>query len=252
MSDLPPLAGAPTPEARSSSDAISSPAVPTASLPGPVAAALPGPLAVGPALDGAPALRTIGLAELFLGFASAGLSGFGGVLPFARRMIVEQRRWMNEREFIEILSLGQFLPGPNIVNVSVMIGARYQGVLGSVVACSGLMLPPFCITIVLGALYQRYGHVPIGEHVFTGVTAAASGLLLGTAGKLARPLLRQPVALLFLLLAFVGIAFVRWPLILVLLGLAPFSVWAFWPRKPKDSAPKSDPPPAGTADARTS
>jgi chromate transporter len=195
-------------------------------------------------LQAAPTERTIGLAELFLGFASAGLSGFGGVLPFARRMIVEERRWMSEREFIEVLSLGQFLPGPNVANVSVMIGARYQGVLGSIAAFSGLMLPPFAITIALGALYQRYGHVPTVEHVFTGVTAAASGLLLGTAGKLARPLLKQPAALLFLLLAFVGIALLRWPLILVLLGLAPFSVAAFWPRKPKAGPPGSAAPPA--------
>jgi chromate transporter len=162
-------------------------------------------------------------------------------------MIVEDRRWMSEREFTEVLSLGQFLPGPNVANVSVMIGARYQGPLGSIVAFSGLMLPPFGITILLGALYARYGHVPAVEHVFAGVTAAASGLLLGTAGKLARPLLKQPAAILFLVLAFLGIAVLRWPLLLVLLALVPFSTAAFWPRTPKTETPKTGTPTAGGA-----
>jgi chromate transporter len=173
--------------------------------------------------------RRLSLAELFFGFASAGLSGFGGVMPFARRMIVEDRRWMTDLEFAEVLGLGQFLPGPNIVNVSVLIGSRYNGWLGSVAAFLGLMLPPFVISIILGILYARYGHLPLVQHVFTGITAAASGLLLGTAGKLARPLLRRPPAIVFLVLAFVAIALLRYPLLAVLVVLAPFSVLAAWP-----------------------
>ncbi|HUC61410.1 MAG TPA: chromate transporter [Alphaproteobacteria bacterium] len=227
MTDSLPAGGPPTSDPQSMEPALPSPSIPSAGAEAPE--------------------RRIGLAELFFGFASAGLSGFGGVMPFARRMIVEERRWMTEREFTEVLSLGQFLPGPNIANVSVMIGARYQGALGSVVALAGLMLPPFAICIALGALYARYGHVPAVEHLFAGITAAASGLLLGTAGKLARPLVKRPAGVLFLALAFIGIVVLRWHMILVLLALAPFSTAAYWPRArgPRAGAPKADASKAG-------
>src|SRR5579883_667798 len=87
--------------------------------------------------------RKVGLGELFLGFLSVSLSGFGGVLPWAHRTLVEERRWMREAEFLDMLSLCQFLPGPNIVNVSIYVGSRYHGPLGAAVAFSGLMLAPF-------------------------------------------------------------------------------------------------------------
>lgn len=160
------------------------------------------------------------------------MSGFGGVLPWARREIVEVRRWLTEEQFTEVLSLGQFLPGPNIVNVSVILGSRFKGPLGSIVAFSGLMLGPFLIAIGLAVLYGRYGHLPLVRHAFTGVTAAASGLILGMAGKLAQPLLRRPVAVCFGLATFAAIAFLRLPLLYVLLALAPFSVFVSWPRSP--------------------
>lgn len=137
---------------------------------------------------------------------------------------------MTEEQFTEVLSLGQFLPGPNIVNVSVLVGSRFKGPLGSVVAYLGLMLGPFLIAVGLGMLYARYGHLSLVRHAFTGVTAAASGLILGTAGKLVQPLLRRPVAVCFGLATFVAIALLRLPLLYVLLALAPFSVIASWPR----------------------
>src|SRR4051794_27919677 len=84
-------------------------------------------------------------AELFTGFLGVGLQGFGGVMPFARRMLVEQQRWLGEREFIEVLSLSQFLPGPNIINVAVIVGRRFRGVAGAASAAFGLMLMPFLI-----------------------------------------------------------------------------------------------------------
>src|SRR5512143_3135201 len=89
----------------------------------------------------------VSTAALFFGFLRVGVSGFGGVLPFARRMLVERERWLTEQEFTEVLSLGQFLPGPNIVNVSVIVGRRFHGPLGALVATIALMAPPLAIVL---------------------------------------------------------------------------------------------------------
>src|SRR5271170_6526978 len=86
--------------------------------------------------------RRISRTELFMGFLFVGLRGFGGVLPWARQMIIEERHWLTEEEFTELYSLCNLLPGPNIVNVSIALGARFQGWAGSIAAFSGLMTAP--------------------------------------------------------------------------------------------------------------
>src|SRR3954467_852613 len=96
---------------------------------------------------------TVTHAQLFLGFLGVALQGFGGVLPWARRVLVERRRWLSDKDFTEILSLGQFLPGPNVVNVAVCIGARFHGATGAVAAYAGLMLAPVAIALGLATLY---------------------------------------------------------------------------------------------------
>src|SRR5271154_3897022 len=99
----------------------------------------------------APSLR-----EIFLSFVLVSIMGFGGVLPWARRMIVERRRWLTEAEFLDLLALCQFLPGPNICNLSIAVGARFHGVKGSAASLLGMILLPFVIVIALGALYEGY------------------------------------------------------------------------------------------------
>jgi len=93
------------------------------------------------------------VAELFIRFTQVGVSGFGGVMPWARRMLVEERRWLSAEEFNEALSLCQVLPGPNIVNMAVCVGTRFRGALGAFAAFMGLMCAPFAIVLVLGALF---------------------------------------------------------------------------------------------------
>ena len=93
-----------------------------------------------------------GLFALFVAFAKMSLSGFGGVLAFARRGIVDQHRWMTAEEFNETFALCHFLPGPNIVNLSVVFGARFRGIPGAVAAFAGLLGPPVVIVTVLAAL----------------------------------------------------------------------------------------------------
>src|SRR5690349_21684895 len=120
--------------------------------------------------------RDVGRRELFLAFLEIGLSGFGGVLPWARRILVDRRQWLTDREFIELLGLGQALPGPNIINASVVIGWRMHGAVGSIIAFSGLLLAPLAIVLVLALLYDAFGHLEIIRRIFSGVAAAAAGL----------------------------------------------------------------------------
>lgn len=172
-------------------------------------------------------------AELFAGFLMVSLPAFGGVLPWARRSLVEQRGWLSPDEFTEMLSLCQILPGPNIVNIAVAVGSRFQGLPGAGAALFGLLGVPVAIVITLGLLYERYGQLPGVRGMLAGIAAAAAGLIIAMTGKIAVPLLRRHFAptALFALLAFVGVVVMRWPLHWVLLVLAPLSVAVAWKRR---------------------
>jgi chromate transporter len=111
------------------------------------------------------------LLRLFLGFLTVGMYGFGGVLPWARRMIVEQKRWLTAAEFTDMLGLCQFLPGGNIMNVTIALGARFHGPVGSATAFLGLMAAPVTTVLLLGVVYDRYGQLPTVQHTFHGLAA---------------------------------------------------------------------------------
>ncbi len=164
------------------------------------------------------------LPDLFLGFLTVGLCGFGGTLPWARRMVVEQRRWMTPAEFTDMLGLCQFLPGGNILNLTVALGARFHGVTGSAAAFFGVMVAPMTIVIALGAVYGRYGGLPAVHAAFDALAAAATALVLATALKIAAPLRTRWLDIAIAVVTFAGIAIVRWPLPLVLVIVAPLSI----------------------------
>jgi chromate transporter len=169
---------------------------------------------------------------LFLGFLGVGLTGFGGVLPFARRMLVEQRGWLSEADFNETLALCQSLPGPNIVNMTVVVGRRFAGAGGALAAFLGLMVAPVAIVIALGVLYERYGAVGRMPGAIAGLGATAAGLVAATAFKMARPLLaRRPVSSgAVAVMAFAGVGILRLPLDVVMAVMAPISVALAWIR----------------------
>ncbi len=172
------------------------------------------------------------IAELFLAFAAISLSGFGGVLAGARRIMVERRRWFTAEEFNEAFALCAFLPGGNMVNFAVIFGSRIRGPLGALAALTGLLGPPMILIIAVGTLYAHYGELPALRRMLTGVAAAAAGLMLATVAKMARPLFRVPsknpavIAPLIALATFVAIGIVHWPLPLVLLVIVPVSIGA--------------------------
>jgi chromate transporter len=165
---------------------------------------------------------------LFLTFMKIGAVGFGGVGPWARRIIVEERGWLDERDYAEVLSICGTLPGPNVGNVSVFIGDRYHGLVGSILALTGLMSGPLAILLGLGFLYEWLGGVPAIDGAIGGVAAAAAGLFLGTALKMAERLKLSAAALAILACAFVAVGLFRWPLIAVVLALAPVSIAFAW------------------------
>ena len=169
------------------------------------------------------------LRALFLGFSSVGLSGFGGVLPFARRMLVEEKRWMTPEEFNTQLGLCQFLPGPNVINLAVVVGKRYRGVAGAIVSPLGLLAGPFIIVMLLALLYDRYGSLPIAQSMLRGVAAVGCGLLFAMAWRMGAAIRDKPFFLPFTVLTVATIAWLRWPLPIVMIaGLALSGGVAYW------------------------
>ena len=178
----------------------------------------------------APAAARPTLAELFLAFAAVSLSGLGGALPWARRMIVDKRGWMTADEFNETFALSQFLPGPNTINFSVVFGSRFGGVAGAAVAVAGLLGPPLVIITLLAVLYARYGDLAVLTRMLGGIAAAAAGLLIAVVAKMLLPVFRRGLhwAPAIAILAFIGVALMTWPLPLVFLVLAPLSIALAW------------------------
>ena len=172
------------------------------------------------------------LAELFTAFATISLSGFGGVLAWSRRIMVEERKWLTPEQFNETYALCAFLPGGNVINFAVIFGLRIRGAAGSAVAVAGLMGPPVLLILFVGAIYAHYGDVPALRRMLTGVAAAAVGLLMATVAKMARPLFRNSnvTAPLISLATFISIGIVHWPLPLVLMIIVPVSIAVAWVR----------------------
>lgn len=168
------------------------------------------------------------LLQLFLGFLSVGLYGFGGVLPWARRMVVEQKRWLSAAEFTDMLGLCQFLPGGNIMNVTIALGARFHGAIGLATAFIGLMAAPFTSVILFGLVYDRYSDLPMVRHAFAGLAAAASALVLANALKIAAPLRTRPFGIAVAVATFVAIAVLRLPLPPVLPAMVAVSTLLVW------------------------
>ena len=166
----------------------------------------------------------VSLSALFIGFLKVSLCGFGGGLVWARRVVVEQRQWMDEQEFAETLTLCQLMPGPNIVGITVCVGAKLRGAIGAISAVAGFNLVPWTIGLTIGSIVLRYAEVAVLQNILSGLSASAAGLLIGTGLRLLTPHRNRRTILLFAGLAFAGMAFTGLPLPIVLLALAPISI----------------------------
>jgi len=171
-------------------------------------------------------LHTPTVRELFVGFLTLGFTSFGGALPLARRAVVEQRRWLSAAEFTDLLGLCQFLPGGNVINLSVALGMRFHGWRGALASIFGFIAGPSLVVVGLGVLYERTQDDPHVRHLFTGLAAAAAGLLISMAAKIVLPLLRDPAGAAIAVLGFIAIAILRTPLLPTMLVLTPLGIAA--------------------------
>lgn len=180
----------------------------------------------------APVARPSSPRDLFVTFTLLALQGFGGVLAVTQRELCERKRWLTHAQFVEILSIGQVLPGPNVVNVALIIGDRYFGWRGAFAALAGMMTLPLAIVLALTATYVEFAQVAAVAGALRGMAAVAAGLIIGTALRLAASLRGTPIggvaAVALATASFVAVALLRWPLVWVLLALgAVGTAWAW-------------------------
>ncbi len=163
------------------------------------------------------------LADLFVSFTVLALQGFGGVLAIVQREMVEKKRWMTREEFVEDWAVAQIMPGPNVVNLSLMIGSRYFGFKGAMAALAGMLAAPLVIVLVLALLYAQFAGHPGVQGALRGMSAVAAGLIAATGlklfGALQKSVLGLTLCIVLGVLCFIAIALLRWPLAYVLLGL---------------------------------
>ncbi len=171
---------------------------------------------------------------LFRTFARISLYGFGGVLAWTYRILVEEKRWLSDGQFNELLALSQFLPGPNIVNFSVVFGSRLYGRTGAVAALGGLLGVPLVAVILMGSVYAWFGEMAALRGALAGISAAAAGMIIAVVAKLSKPLFARPfgAGLAVAVVCFVAIGVLRWPLVWVLLVLVPLSIALAYRRRP--------------------
>ncbi|MEI7431863.1 MAG: chromate transporter [Betaproteobacteria bacterium] len=161
--------------------------------------------------------------DLFVSFTFLALQGFGGVLAVVQQELVERKRWMTKEEFVENWAVAQIMPGPNVVNIALMIGGRYFGLRGALVAMAGMLAIPLVLVLLLGLVYSHYASDPHVLGALRGMGSVAAGLIIATGIKLSSALkknpLGMPVSMALGLACFFCIALMHWPLLYVLAGL---------------------------------
>jgi chromate transporter len=168
--------------------------------------------------------------QVFIGFVTIGLCGFGGIFYWMRHILVDQRRWLTPEEFTEYLGFCSFLPGPNLINLAVLVGKRFHGLAGALAAFAGLLCLPMAIAMLLAALYTRFEYLPLVRSVLAGLGAAAAGLVIATGFKMLVPLLtpRSRWGLLIVAPVFLAVGVFRVPLLWALVLTAPIGIALAW------------------------
>jgi chromate transporter len=174
--------------------------------------------------------------ELFSVFTRLAMQGFGGVLPVAQRELVDHQRWLTREQFLEMLSVAQVLPGPNIVNLALMIGDRFFAWRGAFAAMAGILLAPLAVVLVLAVFARQAQSLPgLGSVVsgaLRGMGVVAAGLIFAMALKLGLGLRRNPLGpigcAVVLVLTVLSIGWLRWPLAYTVLGLGSVATALTW------------------------
>lgn len=182
-------------------------------------------------IDAKPIAAKVPLTSLYAVFFRLGLVSFGGGMSaWLYREIVEVRCWVTRETFMAGFALGQVLPGVNSTNVTVYIGQRLRGAVGAVVALTGLLSGPFAMVLAAGAAWRYLLHIPGFEAAMAGVAAVAVGMLLRLGVMLAQRVPRSLVPMVVMAATFIAVGVLNWPLLPVVLVLAPLSIAAAWLR----------------------
>jgi chromate transporter len=178
--------------------------------------------------------RPTSLNDLFISFTLLALQGFGGVLAVVQREMVERKRWLTPDEFIEDWAVAQIMPGPNVVNLSLMIGGRYFGLRGALTALAGIITVPLMLVLLLALLYAHYAGHPGLTGALRGMAAVSAGLIGATGLKLASTLKTHPlpltVSISFIALGIIFVAVLHWPMLYSLLSLGGLGCWLTYRR----------------------
>ncbi len=173
-------------------------------------------------------MKTLTPSQLFFGFSKIGMSGFGGVLPWARRTIVEEEQWLSSEEFSAMLGICQIVPGPNIINLAVCVGSRFAGVRGAISATLGLMLGPVVIVILLGVLYEHFSYMAVVQGMLRGVSAVGVGLIASTGFKMMRSEFDFPPMLIVIIFTVLAASYFHLGLGWVVLIASPLALYLAW------------------------
>jgi len=182
------------------------------------------------------------LRQLFLGMLQVAISAFGGGLSaWSQRIVVEQRQWMTNEQFLAGLTVARLFPGPNQINMAVYIGASFRGLSGALVALAGMLLVPFTLLMLLGLLYFSFHELPLLDRILAGVVAAAAGMALSMGFRILDTYWRDPMALLLATATFLAMAMAHWRLVPVVLVIAPLAMAWYWPRHAATPPPEEHP-----------
>jgi chromate transporter len=188
-----------------------------------------------------PLNRPADRADLFWSFTWLALQGFGGVLAVVQRELVEKKRWMTRDQFVEDWAVAQIMPGPNVVNLSLMIGGRYFGLPGALAALGGMLAAPLVVVLVIAVLFSGVADTPVAQGALRGMGAVAAGLITATGLKLMGALVNNVMGMAactgLAALTFLSVAVLRWPLAWVLLGVGGAACGWAWMRL---ASPPSD------------
>jgi chromate transporter len=189
--------------------------------------------------------------DLFLSFTFIALQGFGGVLVIVQRELVDKKRWLTREEFVEDWAVAQILPGPNVINLALMIGSRHFGLRGGLAALAGILTAPLFVVLALFSAFNHWGDNAVAQGALRGMSAVAAGLITAVGLRLMGALQRNPLGMGWCLglaaATFVAVALLRWPLALVLLGLGALACGLAYRRIAKLEALKQQPKQGGAA-----
>ena len=171
--------------------------------------------------------------DLFVSFTLLALQGFGGVLAVVQRELVEKKRWMTHEQFVEDWAVAQIMPGPNVVNLSLMIGGRYFGLPGALAGVAGMLAAPLVVVLLLAVAFGGVSQEPWAQGALRGMGAVSAGLIAAVGLKLITALrhnpMGKPVCIALAVATFAGVGVLRWPLFVVLLGTGLMAcAWAYF------------------------